>query len=197
MKHFLILPALTLAACSFPGAPDTNRLGSIMHPSQDYCASRELTLDATTKQCVTSAVDGGARDDASDGSDRDDASDASVGAIGNGISAASRSSRTFAASSTGSVTRTGTASVAKYTGSATSTGATASAGAPGRPIGADRARCADSPRTRPRLRPHVRARPFCQSQRLSVRQHQRPAAASACSRVQISVQSLQLQICDR
>jgi hypothetical protein len=53
LKHFLILAALTLAACTLPGAPDTNGLGSIMHPSQDYCASRELTLDAATKQCVT------------------------------------------------------------------------------------------------------------------------------------------------
>ena len=53
MKHFLILAALMLAACTLPGAPDTNGLGSIMHPSQDYCASRELTLDAATKQCVT------------------------------------------------------------------------------------------------------------------------------------------------
>lgn len=146
--------------------------------------------------CNASTVGGGGPDHASDIGDH--ASDIGAGAVGNGIGAASRSSRTFGASSTSGVTRTGSASVAKYTGSsATGTGATASAGAPGRPIGADRARCADSPRTRPGLRPHVRTRPFCKSQRLSVRQHQRAAAASACSRVQIGLQSLQLQICDR
>lgn len=53
LKHVLILAALMLAACALPGASDTGGLMSIMHPSQEYCASRELTLDAATKQCVT------------------------------------------------------------------------------------------------------------------------------------------------
>ena len=52
LKHVLILAALMLAACALPGASDTG-LMSIMHPSQEYCASRELALDAATKQCVT------------------------------------------------------------------------------------------------------------------------------------------------
>jgi hypothetical protein len=172
------------------------------HHASDTRVLRLTRADARCgdqAMCNAFAGEGGACDDASDGGDRDDASDVSAGAgaSGNGIGAASRSSRTFGVTRTGSASRTGSTSVTKYTGSATGTGATASAGAPGRPIGADRARCGDSPRTRPGLRPHVRARPFCKSQRLSVRQHQRAAAAPACSRVQIGVQSLQLQICDR
>ncbi len=52
MRHFPILAALTLTACALPGASGTSFM-SAMHPTQDFCASRGLTLDATTKQCVT------------------------------------------------------------------------------------------------------------------------------------------------
>ncbi len=53
MRHFAILAALTLTACALPGTSGTSSLMSGMHPTQEFCASRGLTLDATTKQCVT------------------------------------------------------------------------------------------------------------------------------------------------
>jgi hypothetical protein len=53
VRLFLILAALTLTACALPGASGTNSFMSTMHPTQEFCASRGLTLDATTKQCVT------------------------------------------------------------------------------------------------------------------------------------------------
>ena len=53
VRHFLILAALMLTACALPGASGTNIFMSAMHPTQEFCASRGLTLDATTKQCVT------------------------------------------------------------------------------------------------------------------------------------------------
>jgi hypothetical protein len=54
VRHFPILAALTLAACALPGASGTGSFMSGMHPTQEFCASRGMTLDATTKQCVTS-----------------------------------------------------------------------------------------------------------------------------------------------
>lgn len=53
MRHFPILAALTLTACALPGASGTGSFMSAMHPTQEFCASRGLTLDAKTKQCVT------------------------------------------------------------------------------------------------------------------------------------------------
>jgi hypothetical protein len=53
LRHFLILAALTLAACALPGASGMNSFMSAIHPTQQFCASRELTLDPATKQCVT------------------------------------------------------------------------------------------------------------------------------------------------
>lgn len=55
MRHVLVLAALMLTACALPGASGTNSFMSAMHPTQEFCASRELTLDPTTKQCVTPA----------------------------------------------------------------------------------------------------------------------------------------------
>lgn len=55
MRHFFILTALMLAACALPGASGTNSFMSAFHPTQEFCDSRGLTLDATTKQCVTAA----------------------------------------------------------------------------------------------------------------------------------------------
>jgi hypothetical protein len=53
MRHFVaILAALTLTECALPGASGTSFMSS-MHPTQEFCASRGMTLDATTKQCVT------------------------------------------------------------------------------------------------------------------------------------------------
>jgi hypothetical protein len=53
VRLFLILAALTLTACALPGVSGTNSFTSTMHPTQEFCASRGLTLDATSKQCVT------------------------------------------------------------------------------------------------------------------------------------------------
>jgi hypothetical protein len=47
-----MLAALTLTACALPGASGTNSFMSGMHPTQEFCATRAMTLDATTKQCV-------------------------------------------------------------------------------------------------------------------------------------------------
>jgi hypothetical protein len=55
VRHVFILAALTLTTCALPGASGTNSFMSAMHPTQEFCASRELTLDPTTKQCVTPA----------------------------------------------------------------------------------------------------------------------------------------------
>jgi hypothetical protein len=52
VRHFLILATLTLTACALPGVSGTSFMSG-MHPTQEFCASRGLTLDATTKQCVT------------------------------------------------------------------------------------------------------------------------------------------------
>lgn len=53
VRHFAILAALTLTACALPGASGTGSFMAQFHPTQDFCASRGMTLDATTKQCVT------------------------------------------------------------------------------------------------------------------------------------------------
>jgi hypothetical protein len=53
VRHFFILAALTLTACGLPGALGTTSFMSATHPTQEACASRGLTLDPTTKQCVT------------------------------------------------------------------------------------------------------------------------------------------------
>jgi hypothetical protein len=53
VKHCAILAALTLSACALPGASGMGSFMTAMHPTQDFCASRGLTLDATTKQCTT------------------------------------------------------------------------------------------------------------------------------------------------
>jgi hypothetical protein len=44
---------LMLGACAMPGTSGMSSFMSAMHPTQDFCASHGLTLDATTKQCVT------------------------------------------------------------------------------------------------------------------------------------------------
>jgi hypothetical protein len=46
---------MTLTACALPSAFSTNSFMSSMHPTQEFCASRGMTLDATTKQCVTAS----------------------------------------------------------------------------------------------------------------------------------------------
>jgi hypothetical protein len=47
------MAGLTLTACAAPGVSGVSSFMSAMHPTQEFCASRAMTLDATTKQCVT------------------------------------------------------------------------------------------------------------------------------------------------
>jgi hypothetical protein len=41
-----------LTACALPGTSGTGSFMTAMHPTQESCASRGLTLDVTSKQCV-------------------------------------------------------------------------------------------------------------------------------------------------
>jgi len=50
--HFVALAALTLTGCALPDASGMGSFMTAMHPTQDFCASRGLRLDATTKQCA-------------------------------------------------------------------------------------------------------------------------------------------------
>jgi hypothetical protein len=52
VRYFIVPAALMLAACALPGASGTGSLMTAMHPTQDSCAARGLTLDATSQQCV-------------------------------------------------------------------------------------------------------------------------------------------------
>ena len=47
------LIGLTLTACALPGASGPSGFISTMHPTQEFCASRGLTLDMDTKECGT------------------------------------------------------------------------------------------------------------------------------------------------
>ncbi len=51
MRHFNILAVLNRVRPA--GASGGNSFMSAMHPTQDFCEQRGMTLDATTKQCVT------------------------------------------------------------------------------------------------------------------------------------------------
>jgi hypothetical protein len=48
----VILLALMLSACALPSLSGGSNFMSAMHPTQEFCSSRGLTLDAATKQCV-------------------------------------------------------------------------------------------------------------------------------------------------
>jgi hypothetical protein len=48
VRYFIVPAALMLTAC----ASGTGSFMTAMHPTQDSCASRGLTLDATSQQCV-------------------------------------------------------------------------------------------------------------------------------------------------
>jgi hypothetical protein len=52
VRYFIVPAALMLAACALPGASGTGSLMTATHPTQDSCAARGLTLDATSQQCV-------------------------------------------------------------------------------------------------------------------------------------------------
>ncbi len=62
MRYLAILAALALTACALPSLSGTSSFMGSMHPSQDFCVSRGLTLDATTKQCVPSSQPAAATD---------------------------------------------------------------------------------------------------------------------------------------
>jgi len=53
VRHLAILAALALTACTLPGLSSGNSFMSSMHPTQEFCASRGMTLDPATKQCTT------------------------------------------------------------------------------------------------------------------------------------------------
>jgi hypothetical protein len=53
MKYVVVIATLGLTACALPGASGTNSFLGSMHPTQEFCASRQMTLDPATKQCVT------------------------------------------------------------------------------------------------------------------------------------------------
>jgi hypothetical protein len=58
VKHIVILAALGLTACALPGVSGTNSFMTSMHPTQEFCAARQMTLDPATKQCVTPSQQG-------------------------------------------------------------------------------------------------------------------------------------------
>ena len=49
-----------LTACALPGTSGMGSFMTAMHPTQESCASRGLSLDATSEQCVTPPVSQGA-----------------------------------------------------------------------------------------------------------------------------------------
>jgi hypothetical protein len=49
-----------LAACSLPGLSGMGGFMTATHPTQEYCASRGLTLDAAVQQCVAPPASQGA-----------------------------------------------------------------------------------------------------------------------------------------
>jgi hypothetical protein len=53
VKQVLILAALGLTACALPGVSGTSSFMGSMHPTQEFCTSRQMTLDPAAKQCVT------------------------------------------------------------------------------------------------------------------------------------------------
>jgi hypothetical protein len=48
----VILAVLTLPACAPIGTSGVSSVMNATHPTQEFCASRELTLDSTTNKCV-------------------------------------------------------------------------------------------------------------------------------------------------
>jgi outer membrane biosynthesis protein TonB len=60
VRYFIVPAALMLTACALPGASGMGGFMTAMHPTQEVCASRGLTLDATSKQCVTPPASQGA-----------------------------------------------------------------------------------------------------------------------------------------
>jgi hypothetical protein len=57
VRYFIVPAALMLTACALPGASGTGGFMTAMHPTQESCASRSMTLDTTSKECVTPPPD--------------------------------------------------------------------------------------------------------------------------------------------
>jgi hypothetical protein len=53
VRQLVIMANLLLVGCAAPGASGMSSFMSTMHPTQEFCASRGMTLDSATKQCVT------------------------------------------------------------------------------------------------------------------------------------------------
>jgi outer membrane biosynthesis protein TonB len=53
VRNFILPAALMLTACALPGASGMGSSMTAMHPTQEFCASRGLALDATGTRCVT------------------------------------------------------------------------------------------------------------------------------------------------
>jgi hypothetical protein len=53
VRQLVIMAGLVLAGCAAPGVSGVSSFMSAMHPTQEFCASRGMTLDSATKQCVT------------------------------------------------------------------------------------------------------------------------------------------------
>jgi hypothetical protein len=60
VKYFILPAALMLTACSLPGLSGMGNFMTATHPTQEYCASRGLTLDAAVQQCVVPPASQGA-----------------------------------------------------------------------------------------------------------------------------------------
>jgi hypothetical protein len=61
VRYFIVLAALMVTACSLPGVPGMGSFMTAAHPTQEYCASRGLTLDAAIQQCVVPPASQGAQ----------------------------------------------------------------------------------------------------------------------------------------
>ena len=53
VRQLVIMASLLLVGCAAPGASGMSSFMSTMHPTQEFCASRGMTLDSATKQCAT------------------------------------------------------------------------------------------------------------------------------------------------
>jgi hypothetical protein len=56
VRQLVIMAGLVLVGCAAPGASGVSSFMSAMHPTQEFCASRGMTLDSATKQCTTPAA---------------------------------------------------------------------------------------------------------------------------------------------
>jgi hypothetical protein len=60
VRYFIVPAALMLTACALPDVSGMGSFMTAMHPTQASCTSPGLTLDATSKECVTPPASQGA-----------------------------------------------------------------------------------------------------------------------------------------